>query len=94
MSKLDESEIARHLAELPDWSRAGDEISREFDLGGFGPAIAFVNSVAALAEEADHHPDILIQYSRVRLTLTTHDVGGLSESDFALARRIDGSQAD
>ena len=94
MNKLDEDEIARHLAELSRWTRAGAEISREFDLGGFGPAMAFVNRVAAFAEDADHHPDILIRYSRVRLTLTTHDAGGLTEGDFALARRIDASQAD
>ena len=56
--------------------------------------MAFVNRVAAFAEEADHHPDILIQYSRVRLTLTTHDAGGLTEGDFALARRIDDWQVD
>ena len=94
MIKLDEAEVARHLAELPHWSRAGDEISREFDLAGFSPAMAFVNRVAAFADEANHHPDILIRYSRVRLTLTTHDAGGLTEGDFALARRIDASQAD
>ena len=94
MSKLDEAGIARGLAEVPHWSRSGDEISREFDLAGFGPAMAFVKRVAAFAEEANHHPDILIRYSRVRLTLTTHDAGGLTEGDFALARRIDTAQAD
>ncbi len=94
MSKLTETEIARYLAEVPHWSRSGEEIRREFDLGGFGPAMAFANRVAAFAEEADHHPDILIQYSRVRLTLSTHDAGGLTEQDFALARRIDAAMFD
>jgi len=89
MNKLDEAEIGRRLAELPNWSRSGDEISREFDLGGFGPAMAFVSRVAGLAEEAEHHPDILIRYSRVRLTLTTHDAGGLTDNDLDLAGRID-----
>ena len=94
MNKLDEAEIGKRLAELPHWSRSGDEISREFDLGGFGPAMAFVNRVAGLAEEAEHHPDILIRYSRVRLTLTTHDAGGLTDSDLGLAGRIDALQPD
>ena len=94
MTKLAETEIVRCLAEVPQWSRSGEEITREFDLGGFGPAIAFVNRVAAFAEDEDHHPDILIQYSRVRLTLSTHDAGGLTEQDFALARRIDAAMLD
>ena len=64
---------------------------REFEHDDFAAAVAFVNRVAEAAEAADHHPDILIHgYSRVRLTLTTHSAGGLTDEDLALARTIDG----
>jgi 4a-hydroxytetrahydrobiopterin dehydratase len=89
VSRIEESEIDSQLEELPGWSRSGTTIEREYRFGGFGEAIAFVNRVAELADAADHHPDIDIRYDRVRLSLTTHDSGGLTERDFALARRVD-----
>lgn len=61
---------------------------RRFRFPSFKEAITFVNQVAELAEEANHHPDILINYNRVTLTLTTHDEGGLTRRDFALATKI------
>jgi 4a-hydroxytetrahydrobiopterin dehydratase len=77
------------MASLPGWELAGDAIRRRYAFKDFKESMAFVKRVAELAERADHHPDILIEYSKVTLTLTTHDAGGLSEHDFALARAID-----
>lgn len=89
MSKLGDGQIEQHLAGS-DWSREGESIVREFKLADFAQALAFVNSVGALAEDANHHPDILLHgYNRVRLELSTHSAGGLTEADFALAARID-----
>lgn len=64
-------------------------ISREYRFPTFPAAVRFVDFVAELAEAADHHPDIDIRYNRVRLTLSTHSAGGVTENDFALARAID-----
>jgi 4a-hydroxytetrahydrobiopterin dehydratase len=64
-------------------------IRRTYELPSFASAIRFVDYVAQLAEDADHHPDIDIRYNRVTLTLSTHSAGGVTEKDFALARRID-----
>lgn len=90
MARLSDEEIAGRLAG-GEWRREGDAIVRDLELGGFSSAVAFVNRVAEAAEAAGHHPDILIHgYKRVRLTLTTHSAGGLTERDFALARTIDG----
>ena len=86
---LDESRA--RLAEAPGWELAGQALRRRYAFQGFKAALAFVNRVADLAEAADHHPDILIEYNKVTLTLTTHDAGGLTERDFALARAIDAS---
>ena len=77
------------LAQLPGWSLAGREIRREFKLKDFTQAMEFVNEVARIANEQDHHPDIHISYNRVSLVLTTHKLGGLSMNDFILAARID-----
>ena len=90
MSRLNEPEIARRLASLPGWERQGDEIRRTFVFPDFKASLAFVNRVGALAEAADHHPDIDIRYSRVTLALTTHDAGGLTARDFELAEKVGG----
>lgn len=84
-----EAEIAAALAELPGWVRSGDEIVREFACTSFADAIAFVVRIGFLAEAADHHPDLDIRWRTVRVALTTHDVGGLSSRDFALAAAIE-----
>jgi 4a-hydroxytetrahydrobiopterin dehydratase len=92
MALLDETSIERELAALPGWRREPgppDRIARLYAFAGFPAAIAFVNRVAALAEEADHHPDIHVSYDKVRLVLWSHDSGGLTARDFRLARRID-----
>jgi 4a-hydroxytetrahydrobiopterin dehydratase len=73
-----------------DWRREGETIVRDLKFDDFAAAMAYVNRVADLAEEVNHHPDILVHgWNRVRLTLTTHSEGGLTENDFAMARRID-----
>jgi 4a-hydroxytetrahydrobiopterin dehydratase len=74
-----------------DWRREGDAIVRDLEFADFAEAIAYVNRVADLAEEANHHPDILVHgWNKVRLTLTTHSEGGLTDNDFQMSRKIDG----
>jgi 4a-hydroxytetrahydrobiopterin dehydratase len=86
---LNEDEIDTRLRRLP-WEREGDEIVREWRFENFAEAIAFVNQVADLAEEANHHPDILIHgWNKVKLSLTNHSAGGLTEVDFTIAARFD-----
>ncbi len=74
---------------VPGWENNGAAITRLYKFSDFKEAMTFVNRVAGLAEAADHHPDILIRYNKVQLTLSTHSAGGLTEKDFALARQID-----
>ncbi len=89
MPLLSKEEIDRRLAE-GDWTREGDAIVREWKLGDFAEAIAFVNRVADLAERANHHPDVLLHgWNHVRLKLSTHSQGGLTDADFKLAGEID-----
>jgi 4a-hydroxytetrahydrobiopterin dehydratase len=88
MSRLPDAEITERLARLPGWERRGDEISRVFSFADFQEAMVFVNRVAELAEAMNHHPDIDIRYSKVTLTLSTHDAGGLTARDFNLAGRV------
>jgi len=77
-----------------EWAREGDAIVRELELSDFASAMAFANAVAALAEAANHHPDILVHgWNKVRLTLSTHSEGGLTQSDLDLAHGIDGLSA-
>jgi 4a-hydroxytetrahydrobiopterin dehydratase len=90
MSLLDDTEIAGRLSELPDWTRRGDAITSVRKRGSFGAAMLYVGAVAYLAEAANHHPDITINWDTVTLTLSTHSAGGLTEKDFALARQISG----
>jgi 4a-hydroxytetrahydrobiopterin dehydratase len=89
MPKLAIPQIKSALSTLPDWKRSGSVIARTFQFQDFPAAIAFVNQVARLAERAWHHPDIDVRWNKVTLTLTTHDQGGLTEKDFALARKFD-----
>ena len=87
---LSDEDIASRL-EGSQWRRAGDEIVREWALENFAQAMAFVNRVAEAAEAANHHPDILVHgWNKVRLMVTNHSAGGLTEADFALAGTIDG----
>jgi 4a-hydroxytetrahydrobiopterin dehydratase len=89
MTLLSEDQVRERLARLPGWERSGGEIRKVYPFASFAEGMAFANRVAALADSLDHHPDMLIQYRQVTLTLTSHDAGGLTERDFRLARRID-----
>ena len=73
----------------PGWTREGQAITRTYQFPSFRDAVFFVNAVAALAEAANHHPDIQLSWRRVTLTLTTHSAGGLTDRDLALAEAID-----
>jgi 4a-hydroxytetrahydrobiopterin dehydratase len=76
------------LAKTDGWRLRGKQISRTFAFDDFAQSLQFVNRVARRAESMNHHPDILIQYSKVRLVLTTHDEGGLTMKDFRLAQKV------
>jgi 4a-hydroxytetrahydrobiopterin dehydratase len=89
MSRLSDDEIAEALSGS-NWRREGDAIVRDLELPDFATAIALVNRVADLAEAANHHPDILVHsWNKVRLTVTNHSAGGLTQADFDLAATID-----
>src|ERR1700750_1082587 len=85
--KADEAKI--RLKKVPEWERKKKHIERTFEFDDFTDAIDFVNAVAEVAEEEEHHPDIDIRFNKVRLVLSTHSKGGLTDLDFALAERID-----
>ena len=75
---------------MSGWSQRPDALEREFEFADFAEAMAFVNRVAGVAEERNHHPDIFVHgWNKVRLTLSTHSEGGLTDADHALARAID-----
>ncbi len=90
MATLSEAEIADRLSGLEGWSPGAEpSITREFAFEDFRAAIAFVGRVAEAAEEQNHHPDILIHgWNKVRLTLSTHSEGGVTDADFRLAARL------
>jgi 4a-hydroxytetrahydrobiopterin dehydratase len=94
MNALTDQEVQEALAGLPAWQCVGEKIVRDFALGDFATAMGFVNRVARLAEEQNHHPDIDIRYNRVRLWLVTHDAGGITNLDIRLASLIDGLAAE
>jgi 4a-hydroxytetrahydrobiopterin dehydratase len=85
MNTLSDQDARHRLQALPDWKIVAGELVKTFQLKDFRAALAFVNQVGELAEQAAHHPDIDIRYNRVRLALTTHDAGGLTAKDFDLA---------
>jgi len=87
-SRLTESEINDLMKRVPEWEHEGKAIERTFEFDEFSDAIDFVNAVAEIAEDAAHHPDIDVRYTRVRLVLWTHDKKGLTDNDFALAEKI------
>jgi 4a-hydroxytetrahydrobiopterin dehydratase len=89
MEKLTASQIKTSLSSVPDWKKKGAAITRTYQFKDFPAAIKFVNAVAKPAEKAWHHPDIDIRWNKVTLTLSTHDVGGLTEKDFSLAKQFD-----
>ncbi len=89
MAVLSDSDVQQRLAGS-EWRQEGEAIVRDLKLDDFAQAVAFVNRVAGAAEEANHHPDILVHgWNKVRLTLSTHSEGGLTDADFRMAQRID-----
>jgi len=89
MARLSDQEIEQALTECDGWSRDGDAIVKEFDRGDFAGSVDFVNALAPSAEEMNHHPDLEISWSKVKVKITTHSEGGLTGNDFELARKVD-----
>jgi 4a-hydroxytetrahydrobiopterin dehydratase len=89
MARLSDQEIDEALTTVDGWSREGDTIVKEFDRGDFAGSVDFVNAIAPGAEEMNHHPDLEISWSKVKVSLSTHSQGGLTSNDFELARKID-----
>jgi 4a-hydroxytetrahydrobiopterin dehydratase len=88
-ARLSPDELSAALHGLPSWSGNGDGIHRTVGLPGFRDAVAAIVSIADVAEEMDHHPDIDLRWRTLHLSLVTHSVGGVTEFDLELARRID-----
>ncbi len=88
MAALSDGEIEERLGDLAGWERDGAAIKRSFKFDDFQGSVDFVNRITPVAEEMNHHPDLEISWNKVTVTLTTHSEGGLTEGDFALARRI------
>lgn len=87
---LTDEQIAAQLGGS-EWKREGEHIVRDWKFNDFKEAIAFVNRVADAAEEANHHPDIIVHgWNKVRLSVTNHAAGGLTDADFELAKTVDG----
>lgn len=89
MAKLSDSEISQALQELPGWVHQDKKLVKTFKHASFPEAIVFVNAVAHLAELANHHPDVDIRYSDITLALVTHDQGGITQKDVALAQQVE-----
>ena len=89
MTALTTQEINLRRKAVSDWTKRGKTISRTFKFEDFMHSLDFVNRVAKKAQKLNHHPDIDIRYDKVKLTLTTHDAGGLTEKDFTLAEQCD-----
>lgn len=89
-ARLETDQIRKRLGDLPDWSQFTNAIQRTFNFPDFVASMAFVNKVAMEAERVQHHPDILIRYDKVTLTLSTHDAGGLTDKDFDFAASAEG----
>ncbi|MDB6149131.1 MAG: 4a-hydroxytetrahydrobiopterin dehydratase [Chthoniobacter sp.] len=86
---LTSQDIKDWIKKHPEWESEKKHVERTFEFDDFTQAIEFVNGVAEIAEEEDHHPEIEIRYSKVRLLLSTHSEGGLTDLDFELAEKID-----
>lgn len=89
MSTLDTDTIRERLANLDGWELDGNQIVREWTFADFRAAVDFINRVADLADDAEHHPDLYNSYTTVRIGLTSHSEGGVTDKDLALAARID-----
>jgi 4a-hydroxytetrahydrobiopterin dehydratase len=86
---MTDDEVKDQLAKLGGWEREGDALVREFELTNFVGSVDFVNRVTPVAEEMNHHPDLAISWNKVKVSLSTHSEGGITENDFELATKID-----
>ncbi|MBC8128652.1 MAG: 4a-hydroxytetrahydrobiopterin dehydratase [Gloeobacteraceae cyanobacterium ES-bin-144] len=86
---LEANDLTTALKKCPEWEYEKKSITRTVEFEEFNDAIDFVNDLAEIAEEAQHHPDITIRYTKVTIKLTSHDVGGVTELDIELAQRVD-----
>ena len=86
---VEDEELESFLKKVPEWDHEGKTIVRVVEFDEFMEGIDFVNAVAEIAEEAEHHPDIDIRWCTITVSLTTHDAGGLTEADFDVARKVD-----
>lgn len=89
LALLNDEQIESSLAGLGGWSRSGDAIAKEFDRNDFTGAVAFVGKIVDPANDMNHHPDVAISWSTVKITISTHSEGGLTAADFELAAKID-----
>lgn len=87
--KLTTEEIEASLIDLKEWTVANEKLARKFIFKNFAESLAFINKIGAIAEAADHHPDILFGWGYAEIFITTHDAGGITGRDFALAKEID-----
>lgn len=90
LGKLSDDQIAAQLEYYPEWAELNGQIQRTFQFEDFDQSMGFVNRIAEYAEQVQHHPDILIRYNKVTLTVSTHDAGGITHKDFELAKTADG----
>jgi 4a-hydroxytetrahydrobiopterin dehydratase len=84
------AQIKRLHRKIPDWKIESAALSRQFDFENFYETVAFVNAIAWIANQADHHPDLAVSYNKCVVSFSTHSVGGLSEKDFECAQQVDG----
>jgi 4a-hydroxytetrahydrobiopterin dehydratase len=90
MPLLSDEDVQRRLDELANgWQREGDALTREFRFEDFSGSVDFVDRLTPVANEMNHHPDLWISWNKVRVSLTTHSEGGITENDFELAARLD-----
>jgi len=87
--KLNDASIQDWLGGRPGWGRDGDALVKTFSFDSFRNAIVFVNRLATLADQHEHHPDIDIRYDKVRVSLSTHDAGGITDKDTSMAEQIE-----
>ena len=86
---LTKEDVKRLMKKVPEWEHEGKRITRTIEFDDFQEAVDFINDLAEIVEDAGHHPDVDIRYNKVTLFLTTHEAGGITESDFEVAERID-----
>ena len=89
MKALSPRQVSNRLAKLEQWAECGGSIQRTFQFADFVTSMKFVNEVALAAERVQHHPDILVRWNKVSLTLSTHDAGGITDKDFSFAADAD-----